>query len=163
LAILTILAVAVTDLIALVRAHAAQQTVRYIQLAWWLIITVAVALWVRPEGWAGAVAALVAAAWYFIAERWTSYEEQPPQSGFIAALYPWSAVGLVVLLAGFTWLDIALLSDAVPAGLMWLAIAVFLTQTGNRVTRCVSLLSRGELDTDTTASRALSGGGTGEG
>ena len=159
LAILTILAVAITDLIALVRTHAAQQTVRYIQLAWWLIITVTVALWVRPEGWAGAVAALVAAAWYFIAERWTSHEEQPPQSGFIAALYPWSAVGLVVLLAGFIWLDIALLSDAVPAGLMWLAIAVFLTQTGNRVTRCVLLLSGRELDADGTAPGAVPGSG----
>jgi hypothetical protein len=50
--ILTILAVAVTDLIALVQSRLSRRAVRYIQLAWWVVLTLAAALWVRPEGWA---------------------------------------------------------------------------------------------------------------
>ena len=145
LVVLTILAVGVTDLIGLAQSRLPVQTVRYVQLVWWVAITVAAAFWVRPEGWAGAVAALVAAAWYLIAERMNGPVDQDGDTRSVPELFAWSAVGLVVLLAGFTWLDIALLSAAVPVGLMWLALAIFLTQTGNRVTRAVLLLSGREL------------------
>ena len=127
LAILTILAVAVTDLIGLAQPRTSKQTVRYVQLAWWVVLTIAAALWVRPEGWAGAVAALVAVVWYFIAERMEAPTSQGQEQRAGSEIYAWSAVGLVVVLAGFAWLDIALLSGAVPVGLMWLALAIFLT------------------------------------
>lgn len=155
--ILTILAVAVTDLIALVQSRLSRRAVRYIQLAWWVVLTLAAALWVRPEGWAGAVAALVAAAWYFIPERWDAHIEQQQESGLLAELYGWSAVGLVVLLASFAWLDIAVLTATVPAGLMWLALALFLTQTSNRITRCVLILSGRQLSADGSAAGAVPG------
>jgi hypothetical protein len=157
LAILTILAVAVSDLLSLAKARFSHQTIRYIQLAWWLVLTVAVALWVRPEGWAGAVAALVAVGWYFIAEPRKDSQDQPQEGGLISELYAWSAVGLVVLVAVFAWVDLALLSASVPIGLMWLALALFLTQTGNRITRCVLLLSGRELGADGTAPGAVPG------
>ena len=157
LATLTILAVAVTDLIHLAQARTSKQTVRYVQLAWWLVLTIAAALWVRPEGWAGAVAALIAVAWYFIAERMEGPTGQDQEQRTVPELYAWSAVGLVVVLAGFAWLDIALLSGAVPVGLMWLALALFLTQTGNRITRCVLLLSGRELGVDGSAAGSVPG------
>lgn len=148
LVVLTILAIGVTDLIGLMQARLPVQTVRYVQLVWWLAVTVAAAFWVRPEGWAGAVAALVAAAWYFIAERMTVPVDHDRETRSAPELFAWSAIGLVVILAGFTWLDIVFLSAEVPMGLMWLALALFLTQTGNRITRAVLLLSGRELGVD---------------
>src|SRR5699024_9504215 len=145
LVVLTILAVGVTDLIGLAQARLAIQAVRYVQLVWWLVVTVAVAFWIRPEGWAGVVAALVAAAWYFIAERMNGPVREDSDARSAPELFAWSAVGLVVILAGFAWLDITVLSAAVPIGLMWLALAIFLTQSGNRITRAVLLLSGREL------------------
>ena len=157
LVILTILAVAGTDLIGSAHPRFSMQTVRYIQLAWWLVLAIATAFWVRPEGWAGAVAILVAAAWYFIGERRDERLHQQRETGIIAELYAWSAIGLVVVLAGFAWIDIALLSGTVPIGLMWLALAVFLTQSGNRITRCVLLLSGRELGADGVPAGAVPG------
>ncbi|MFD6813499.1 hypothetical protein [Enteractinococcus coprophilus] len=154
---MTILAVGVTDLIGLAQARLPVQTVRYVQLVWWVAVTVAAAFWIRPEGWVGAVAAFVAAAWYFIAERMNGPVEQSGQARSVPELFAWSAVGLVVILAGFTWLDIALLSAAVPAGLMWLALAILLTQTGNRLTRAILLLSGRELGADGQAAGAVPG------
>src|SRR5699024_1548706 len=69
LAVLTILAVAMTDLIRLTKAHVSPRVVQFVQLGWWLAVIVAAVIWVRPEAWVGAVAAIVAAAWYFGAER----------------------------------------------------------------------------------------------
>ncbi len=157
LTILTVLAVAVTDLLNLARAHVAKQTVRYLQLVWWLLLVVAAAFWVRPEGWAGAAAALVAAFWYFVAERWEARSASTGDPDLLLQLYAWSAVGLIVVLAGFAWLDVTFLSAAVPTGLMWLALAIFLTETGNRVTRCVLLLSGRRLGVDGTATGAVPG------
>lgn len=155
LTILTVLAVAVTDLIGLLRPRITKQTVRYLQLAWWLVLTIAAAVWVRPEGWTGAAAALVAAAWYFIAEFWDGRVQVQHETSLLTQVYAWSAVALIALLAGFAWLDVTLLSAAVPVGLMWLALAVFLTQSGNRMTRCVLLLSGRELGVDGTAPGAV--------
>ena len=157
LVVVTILAVGVTDLIGLTQARLAIQTVRYMQLVWWLAVTVAAALWIRPEGWVGAVAALIAAAWYFIAERMIGPLENDGDTRSAPELFAWSAVGLVVILAGFAWLDIAVLSAAVPIGLMWLALAIFLTQSGNRITRAVLLLSGRELGADGQAAGAVPG------
>ena len=94
LVILTILAVAGTDLIGLAHPRLSRQTVRFIQLAWWLVLALAAAFWVRPEGWAGAVAALGAAAWYFIGERRDERLHQQRDTGVIAELYAWSAVSV---------------------------------------------------------------------
>ena len=157
LVVLTILAVGVTDLIGLAQARLPSQTVRYVQLVWWVAVTVAAAFWVRPEGWAGAIAALVAAAWYFIAERMNKPIDYRGETRSVPELFAWSAVGLVVVLAGFAWLDMVLLSATVPLGLMWLALALFLTQTGNRVTRAVLLLSGRELGGDGQAAGAVPG------
>lgn len=157
LVVLTILAVGVTDLIGLAKARLPVQTVRYIQLVWWVGVTVAAAFWVRPEGWSGAVAAIIAAAWYFIAERMNGSTSNDGETRSVPELFAWSAIGLVVILAGFTWLDIVLLSATVPTGLMWLALAIFLTQTGNRITRAVLLLSGRELGADGQAAGAVPG------
>lgn len=157
LVVLTILAIGVTDLIGLAQARLPVQTVRYIQLVWWLILTVAAALWIRPEGWAGAVAAIVAATWYFISERMNGPIQAEGGTRTIPELFAWSAVGLIVILAGFSWLDMALLSGHVPLGLMWLALAIFLTQSGNRITRAVLLLSGRELGPDGQAAGAVPG------
>jgi len=157
LVVLTILAVGVTDLIGLTQARLAIQTVRYVQLVWWLVVTVTAALCIRPEGWVGAVAALIAAAWYFIAERMIGPIENDRDTRSAPELFAWSAVGLVVILTGFAWLDITLLSAAVPIGLMWLALAIFLTQSGNRITRAVLLLSGRELGADGQAAGAVPG------
>lgn len=154
---LTILAVAITDLIQLAQARASKQLVRYLQLAWWLVLTVAAALLVRPEAWAGAVASLVAVFWYFIGERMDDATSQETEKRLVHELYAWSAVGLVALLAGFAWLDIALLSASVPLGLLWLSVALFLTQSGNRITRCVLLLSGRELGVDGSAAGSVPG------
>lgn len=145
LAVLTILAVAVTDLLRLAQQHVSEKVLQFMQLGWWVLVAVAAAIWVRPEGWVGAVAALVAAAWYYGAERSEiSVKQQRPS----AALYAWSGVVLVVVIAGFAWLDIVVLQTNVTAGLMWIALAVFLTQTGNQITRTVLLLSGRETGDD---------------
>ncbi len=157
LVVLTILAIGVTDLIGLAQARLPVQTVRYVQLVWWVAITVAAAFWVRPEGWAGAVAALVAAAWYFIAERMQAPTTNDGEIRSAPELFGWAAIALVVILAGFAWLDIAVLSTDVPLGLMWLALAVFLTQSGNRITRAVLLLSGRELGADGQAAGSVPG------
>ena len=157
LAILTILAVAVTDLMHLTQPRVTRQTVRYIQLAWWVVVTVAAALWVRPEAGAGAGAALIAGTWYFIGERTDGPTGQHPENRSVQELFAWSAIGLVVLLAAFVWVDITLLSASVPTGLMWLALALFLTQTGNRFTRCVLLLSGRELGVHGSAAGSVPG------
>lgn len=157
LTVLTILAVAVSDLIGLAKAHISQQTVRYLHLAWWVLLTIAAALWVRPEGWAGAVAALVSVGWYFLAKAMDNSTREPSDHHILSGLYAWSAVGLVVIVAGFAWLDVALLSGSVLVGLMWLALALFLTQTGNRITRCILLLSGRELSADGSALGAVPG------
>lgn len=152
LAVLTILAVAVTDLIKLVQARVAAKTVQFIQLGWWVALTVLAAIWVRPEAWAGAAAALVAAAWYYTAARMDGSEEgeRPPSASFA-----WSAVGLIVVIAGFAWFDIVVLGSMVPDGLMWVALTLFLTQTGNRITRAVLLLSGRELGDDGVTAGAV--------
>lgn len=152
LAVLTILAVAITDLIRLARAHVTEKTVQFVQLGWWVVLTVGVAIWVRPEAWAGAVASLVAAAWYYTAERMDGSEERerPPSAG-----YAWSGVGVVAVVAGFAWLDTVVLDSTVPDGLLWIALALFLTQTGNRITRAVLLLSGRELGDDGVAAGAV--------
>lgn len=146
LAVLTILAVAVTDLIGLLRSRLTRHTVRYVQLGWWALLILLAALWVRPEAWAGAVATLVAAGWYFIEEKLSPQHRAGAPVG--PDLYAWSAIGLVTIIAGFAWLDLTLLDVTVPAGLMWLALAVFLTQSGNRITRAVLLLSGRESTAD---------------
>lgn len=152
LAVLTILAVAITDLIRLAQAHISTKSVQYIQLGWWVVLTAVVAIWVRPEAWAGAVAALVAAAWYYAVDRMDGSEarERSP-----LPMYAWSAVGVVAVIAAFAWLDIAVLHSSVPAGLLWGALAAFLTQTGNQVTRAVLLLSGRELDDEGSATGAV--------
>lgn len=152
LAVLTILAVAITDLIRLARAQVTEATVQFVQLGWWIVLTVGVAIWVRPEAWAGAVASLVAAAWYYTAERMDGSEarERPP-----SASYAWSGVSVVAVIAGFAWLDIVVLGSTVPDGVLWIALALFLTQTGNRITRAVLLLSGRELGDDGVAAGAV--------
>lgn len=157
LAVLTILAVAITDLIRLAQSRLSTHAVRYIQLTWWIVVTVAAALWVRPEGWAGAVAALVAAAWYVTAERMETATAPNAAGRLVPEVFGWTAVVLVVVIAGFAWLDVAYLSGSVPAGLLWLSLGVFLTQTSNRITRAVLLLSGRELNVDGTASGAVPG------
>lgn len=124
LAVLTILAVAVTDLIRLAQPYVSVRVVQFIQLGWWVALAVAAAIWVRPEGWSGAVAAVVASAWYIGSERMNGSEQQqrPP-----SATFAWSAA---------------------PVGLMWIALALFMTQTGNQVTRAVLLLSGREAGDD---------------
>lgn len=157
LTVLTILTVAITDLIRLVLPRITVQTMRYVQLVWWLAVTITVVIWVRPEAWAGAVAALVAAVWHFLAERMDRTSGVESATGLVVEFYAWSAVGLVVVIAGFAWLDVSLLKTTVPTGLLWLALALFLTQTGNRVTRAVLLLSGRELGADGTADGAVPG------
>ncbi|NWN87493.1 MAG: hypothetical protein HLX51_02960 [Micrococcaceae bacterium] len=141
LAVLTILAVAMTDLIRLTKAHVSARAVQFVQLGWWLAVIFAAAIWVRPEAWVGAVAAIVAAAWYFGAERMDRPKQADDSAPSTSELYAWTAVALVVVIAGFAWLDVVVLQSFVPAGLMWLALALFLTQTSNRITRAVLLLS----------------------
>lgn len=149
LAVLTILAVAVTDLIRLVQPSVTVRVVQFMQLGWWLALVVAAAIWVRPEGWAGTVAAVVAVAWFYSSERMDGSERRPP-----AAIFAWSGVGLVAIIAGLAWLDIVVLGSAAPVGLMWIALTLFLTQTGNQVTRAVLLLSGREAG-DSEASGAV--------
>lgn len=136
LAVLTILAVAVSDLIRLAAHRAPGRIAQYVQLAWWVLLTVAAIIWVRPEGWAGAVAALVAVAWFFAVDHMGPTGQQ--LSSTISA---WSGVGLVATIAGFAWLDIFVLDATGPVGLMWIALVLFLTQTANHITRSVLLLS----------------------
>ncbi len=145
LAVLTILAVAVTDLIRLAQPYVSVRVVQFIQLGWWVALAVAAAIWVRPEGWSGAVAAVVASAWYIGSERMNGSEQQqrPP-----SATFAWSGVGLVSIIAGLAWLDVVALRSAAPVGLMWIALALFMTQTGNQVTRAVLLLSGREAGDD---------------
>ena len=50
LAVLTIVAVAVTDLIALAQSRVSTKVLQFIQLGWWVALAVAAAIWVRPEG-----------------------------------------------------------------------------------------------------------------
>lgn len=152
LAVLTILAVAITDLICLLKTRLTNNTVQLIQLGWWIVLTVVAAIWVRPEGWVGAVAALIAAAWFYAAERMdgTTRPKRAP-----SPQYAWSALGLVVVIASFVWLDVTVLATAVPTGLMWLALVLFLTQTGNRVTRAVLLLSGRPIGDDGKAAGAI--------
>lgn len=157
LALLTILSVAITDLIRLIQSRISGQAMRYVQLAWWVAVTIAAVLWVRPEAWSGALAALVAAVWYFLAERMDHTPGFENATGLVAEVYAWSAVGLVVVIAGFAWLDVTLLRAAVPVGLLWLALALFLTQSGNRMTRAILLLSGRELSSDGTADGAVPG------
>lgn len=155
LTVLTILAVAVTDLIGLLRSQLTHATVRWVQLGWWGGLTLLAALWVRPAAWAGAVAVLIAAGWYLIDEKLS-----PQNRGAVPAgpeLYAWSAIGLVAIIAGFAWLDLALLDTAAPAGLLWFALAIFLTQSSNRMTRAVLLLSGREITAATTGSVPASG------
>lgn len=155
LTVLTILTVAGTDLLRLAQPRITVQTMRYIQLVWWLAVTIAVVIWLRPEAWAGAVAAVIAAAWYFLAERMDRVPR--PEKTAVTGLYAWSAVGLVVVIAGFAWLDITLLHTVAPTGLLWLALALFLTQSGNRMTRAILLLSGRELGAGGTADGAVPG------
>ncbi|MDN5704000.1 MAG: hypothetical protein L0G71_01400 [Yaniella sp.] len=138
LAVLTILAVAVTDLLRLVQPHLSFRAAQFMQMGWWVVLAVAAAIWVRPEGWAGAVAAVVAAAWYYGSERMDGTEQQqrPPSATFAR-----SGVGLIAVVACLAWLDVVALKTSPPDGLMWIALALFLTQTGNQVTRAVLLLS----------------------
>lgn len=145
LAVLTILAVAVTDLIRLAQPYVSVRVVQFIQLGWWVALAVAAAIWVRPEGWSGAVAAVVASAWYFGSERMNGSEQQqrPP-----SATFAWSGVGLVSIISGLAWLDVVALRSAAPVGLMRIALALFMTQTGNQVTRAVLLLSGRETGGD---------------
>lgn len=152
LAVLTILTVAVTDLIRLAQAHVSAKIVQFIQLGWWVVVLVAAAIWVRPAGWAGAVAALVAAGWYYAASRMESSEGQHPER---SALFAWSGVGLIALIAGLAWLDMVVLQSVAPSGLLWIALALFLKQTGNTVTRAVLLLSGRELSADGSAAGAV--------
>src|SRR5699024_11394451 len=99
------------------------------QMGWWVVLAVAAAIWVRPESWAGAVAAVVAAAWYYGSERMDGTEQQqrPP-----SATFAWSGVGLIAVVACLAWLDVVALKTSPPDGVMWIALALFLTQTGNR-------------------------------
>src|SRR5690625_6868890 len=153
LTVLTILTVAVADLLRLAQPRIAVQTMRYIQLVWWLVVTIAVVIWLRPEAWAGAVAAVIAAAWYFLAER---MDRAPgPEKSAVTGLYAWSAVGLVVVIAGFAWLDITLLYTVAPTGLLWLALALFLTQSGQRMTRASLLQTGRDLGSAWNAESAL--------
>lgn len=152
LVILTILAVAITDLIGLLQARLTGKAVLFIELGWWVVLTVISAIWVRPDGWIGAVAALIAAAWFYTAQRMdgTTHPERAP-----SPQYAWSSVGLIVVIAGFAWLDVAVLATPVPSGLLWLALALFLTQTGNRITRAVLLLSGRPIGDDGKAAGAV--------
>lgn len=146
LTVLTILAVSITDLLGLLRSRYHVTTVRYVQLGWWALLILLAALWVRPDSWTGAVAALIAAGWYFIDEKLSPQHRAAAPAG--PDLYAWSPIGLVTIIAGFAWLDLTLLDTAVPAGLLWLALAAFLTQSGNRITRAVLLLSGREITAD---------------
>jgi len=152
LAVLTILAVAITDLIRLLQTRLTEKTVQFIQLGWWVVLTASAAIWLRPDGWAGAVAALIAAGWFYTAERMdgTTTPKRAP-----SPQYAWSGIGLIVIIGGFAWLDVALFPTPIPAGLMWLALALFLTQTGNRITRAVLLLSGRPIDDDGKAAGAV--------
>src|SRR5699024_827453 len=112
---------------------------QFMQMGWWVVLAVAAAIWVRPEGWAGAVAAVVAAAWYYGSERMDGTEQQqrPP-----SATFAWSGVGLIAVVACLAWLDVVALKTSPPDGLLWIALALFLPQTGNQVTRAVRFRSR---------------------
>ena len=88
--------------------------------------------------WAGAVAVVVAAAWYYGAERMGGSAQQQRSPSDI---YAWTGVGVIAIIAGFAWLDVVALESTVPVGLMWIALTLFLTQTGNHITRSVLLLS----------------------
>src|SRR5690625_7458008 len=135
LTVLTILTVAVADLLRLAQPRIAVQTMRYIQLVWWLVVTIAVVIWLRPEAWAGAVAAVIAAAWYFLAER---MDRAPgPEKSAVTGLYAWSAVGRGVVMAGFAWLDITVLSTVAPTGLLRSAFALSRTPSGDRMTLAI--------------------------
>lgn len=155
LVIITMLAVAVTDLIALGRARLTDRAVWLAQFGWWIVVIIATAVWVRPEAWTGVAAALIAAAWHFLAERTDTASSSDKARSVLVELYMWSAIGLVAVLAGFAWLDVTVFSAAIPAGLMWLALTLFLTQTGNRITRCVLLLSGRELGRDRPSSGSV--------
>lgn len=155
LAVLTILAVAVTDLIRLTRAHVSARVVQFVQLGWCLAVAIAAVIWVRPDAWAGGLAAIVAAAWYFSAERMDRPAQHEDNASVSSELYAWAAVALVVVIAGFAWLDVVVLQSFVPAGLMWVALALFLTQTSNRITRAVLLLSGRGADEDPVAAGAI--------
>ena len=138
LTVLTILAVAVTDLIRLAQPYVTARAMHLVQLAWWLALAVAAGIWVRPEGWAGAAAVVVAAAWYYSSQRMSGsqLQQRPP-----AVMFAWSGIGLIASIAGLAWLDVVVLDSSAPIGLMWIALALFLTQTGNQVTRAVLMLS----------------------
>src|SRR5699024_12698271 len=108
-------------------------------LCGWVLRAVISAVWVRAECWIGAVAALIAAAWVYTAQRMdgTTHPERAP-----SPQYAWSSVGLIVVIAGFALLDVAVLATPVPAGMLWRESAFYLTLTGDSITHAVLQVSR---------------------
>ncbi|WBL20047.1 hypothetical protein [Citricoccus sp. NR2] len=133
LSVMTLLAVAVTDLLRLLEPRLPRRAGVFVQAAWWLILTVMGLLWFSPIWWAGLAGAVVAAGWWSVAPRM--------ESGPHVEMQSWWAVALVAVLAGGAWLDLELLEVQPPTALLWLAVVLFLTQTGNRITRAILELS----------------------
>src|SRR5699024_10033833 len=137
--ILTILAVALTVFIGLVQARLTGKAVLFIVLGWWVVLTVISAIWVLPDGCIGAVEALIAAAWFYTAQRMdcTTHPDRAP-----SPQYAWSSVGLIVVIAGVAVVDVAVLAQPVPAGMLWRESAFYLTLTGDSITHAVLQVSR---------------------
>lgn len=134
LSVVTLLAVAVTDLLRLVEPRLPRRRAGvFLQAAWWLILTVVGLLWFSPVWWAGLAGAVVAAGWWALAVRM--------ETGPDVELQSWWAVALIAVVAGCAWLDLEVLGVRPPTALFWLAVVLFLTQTGNRITRAILELS----------------------
>lgn len=134
MATLAVLAVAVTDLLRLLRTRLAPTSVLVIQLIWWIGLAAAALIWVRPGWWSGLIAAALAVGWWAVADRVDGSVEADE-------IYPWSVVVLVAVTGVLAWFDLEVVHSGYPGGLLWLALALFLTQTGNRITRAVLRLS----------------------